>query len=222
MKVVGFPNMDISANSTTVWGNTRIRVALALDVTGSMASDGKMPAMKTAAKKLIDQLSANAKSPGDLYISMIPFSTHINVGPSKYQQPWLDWNDWEETNGDCSGAGDKSRTKCLSKGNVWTPDNHSKWNGCITDRDEDYDVKKTPPAISIAATMFQPDQLKPCPVELVPLSYDWSKLKASIDLLSPGGATNQPVGMAWAWLSLMTTLPLNAPAEDPNYSTRSS
>jgi len=25
------------------------------------------------------------------------------------------------------------------------------------------------------------------------------------------------VGMAWAWLSLQPTLPLNAPAEDPNY-----
>jgi Flp pilus assembly protein TadG len=217
MKVVGFPNMDLNVKSTTMWGNTRIRVALALDVTGSMASDGKMPAMKAAAKKLIDQLSANAKSPEDLYISMIPFSTHINVGASKYQQTWLDWNDWEETNGDCSGGGDKSRTKCLSKGNVWTPNNHSKWNGCITDREEEYDVKKTPPVTVNVATLFQPDQFSPCPVELVPLSYDWAKIKASIDQLSPGGPTNQPVGMAWGWLSLMPTLPLNAPPEDSSF-----
>ena len=151
MKVVGFPSMDLNVNSTTMWGNTRIRVALALDATGSMASDGKMPAMKAAAKKLIDQLSANAKSPGDLYISMISFSTHVNAGASNYQQTWLEWKDWEETNGDCDGGGDKSRTKCLSKGNVWTPDNHSKWNGCITDRDEDFDVTKAPPVIANAA-----------------------------------------------------------------------
>jgi len=217
MRVVGFPNMDLNSNSTTMWGNTRIRVALALDATGSMASAGKMPAMKEAAKKLIDQLSANAKTPGDLYISMIPFSTHVNAGPSNYQQQWLDWTGWEETNGDCDGGGNKSRTKCLSKANVWTPDNHSKWNGCITDRDEDFDVRKTPPVTANVASLFQPDQFNPCPVELVPLSYDWSKIKSSIDQISPGGPTNQPVGMAWAWLSLMPTLPLNAPVEDANY-----
>lgn len=60
-----------------MWGNTRIRVALALDATGSMANSGKIPAMKEAAKELIDQLSANAKTAGDLYISMIPFSTPL-------------------------------------------------------------------------------------------------------------------------------------------------
>jgi hypothetical protein len=54
-------------------------------------------------------------------------------------------------------------------------------------------------------------------VELVPLTTDWTKLKASIDLITPGGPTNQPVGMAWGWLSLQPTAPLNAPVEDPNY-----
>ena len=217
LKVIGFSTLGLDVKSTTVWGNTRIRVALALDATGSMASAGKMPAMKEAAKKLIDQLSANVKKPDDLYISMIPFSTHVNAGPSKYQQSWLDWNDWEEVNGDCDKGSDKSRTKCTSKGGVWAPDQHSTWNGCITDRDEDFDVKKTPPTTSNTSSLFQPEQYKPCPVELVPLTYDWSKLKSSIDQITPGGPTNQPVGMAWAWLSLMPTLPLNAPPEDSNY-----
>ena len=217
MKLAGFPTMDLNVNSTAAWGNTRLRVSLALDSTGSMADKGKMPAMQAASKKLIDQLQANAKSTGDLYISLIPFSTHINAGPSNYQQSWLDWADWEEANGDCDKGSDKSRAKCLSKGNVWTPDKHSTWNGCITDRDEDFDVKKTPPASSNTPTLFQPEQFDPCPVQLVPLTYDWSKLKSSIDQMSPGGPTNQPVGMAWAWLSLMQTAPLNAPSEDANY-----
>ncbi len=86
LNIIGFPSLNLNMASSAAWGNTRLRVALTLDATGSMADKGKMPAMQAAAKKLIDQLSANAKSPGDLYISMIPFSTHINAGPANYQQ----------------------------------------------------------------------------------------------------------------------------------------
>jgi Flp pilus assembly protein TadG len=218
LRVAGFPTMDLSVKSTTTWGNTRLRVALALDSTGSMDKDDKMEAMQAAAKKLIDQLSANAKSPGDVYISLIPFSTHVNVGKTNYSQTWLDWNDWEEVNGDCNiNSGDKSRTRCGQKGGTWKPDSHTTWNGCVTDRDEDYDVKKTPPAAANASTLFQPEQFAQCPAQLVPMTYDWTTLKTRIGEMSPGGPTNQPVGMAWGWLSLMQTAPLNAPAEDGDF-----
>ena len=36
MRVVGFPTIDFKTSSTSAWGNVRMRVALALDVTGSM------------------------------------------------------------------------------------------------------------------------------------------------------------------------------------------
>ena len=44
MRVAGFPNMNFGTSATTTWGNIRMRVALVLDVTGSMADDGKMTA----------------------------------------------------------------------------------------------------------------------------------------------------------------------------------
>src|SRR6185436_14446928 len=55
----GNGKIDTSFNvsATSAWGNVRMRVAMALDVTGSMKDDDKMPAMQTAAKSLIDQLS---------------------------------------------------------------------------------------------------------------------------------------------------------------------
>ena len=68
---------------------------MALDNTGSMADDGKMPAMQTAASNLIDQFSALAKNPGDIYISIVPFAKDVNVGASNYNQTWIDWTDWE-------------------------------------------------------------------------------------------------------------------------------
>jgi Flp pilus assembly protein TadG len=95
MKVVGIPTIDFSLGSSAKWGNKKLRVALALDNTGSMAQDGKMPALKTAASNLIDQLSALQKNPGDVYISIVPFSRDINAGGSNYGQTWIDWTDWE-------------------------------------------------------------------------------------------------------------------------------
>src|SRR4051812_16234581 len=78
MRVAGFPQIGFDTSSTSAWGNVRMRVAMVLDNTGSMADNGKMPAMQTAAKSLIDQLSALAKNPGDVYISVVPFAKDVN------------------------------------------------------------------------------------------------------------------------------------------------
>ncbi len=88
MKIAGFPTMGFSASSTTAWGNVKMRVALALDNTGSMAQDNKLPALQNAVAGsggLIDQLSNLAKSPGDVYISVIPFAKVVNVGSTNYR-----------------------------------------------------------------------------------------------------------------------------------------
>src|SRR4051794_27365110 len=99
MKVAGFPNINFNTSSTAAWGSVRMRVAMALDNTGSMAEDGKMPAMQNAAKALIDQLSALAKTNGDIYVSIIPFAKDVNVGDNNYTQSWIDWTDWDAANG---------------------------------------------------------------------------------------------------------------------------
>src|ERR1700741_700183 len=99
MRLAGFPEMGFGTASTTTWGNVRMRVALVLDVTGSMADDGKMTALQPAAKALIDQLSALAKTNGDIYISIVPFSKDVNMGPSFKDASWIDWTDWDANNG---------------------------------------------------------------------------------------------------------------------------
>ena len=97
MQIVGFPKLGFSTTSTTTWGNVKMRVALALDNTGSMASDGKITALRNAVAAsggLIDQLSALSKTNGDVYISLIPFAKVVNVNSSNYSQSWIDWTDW--------------------------------------------------------------------------------------------------------------------------------
>jgi Flp pilus assembly protein TadG len=95
MKVAGFPTIDFGSNATTTWGAARLRVALALDTTGSMADAGKIDALKTATKDLLAQLKSAESKPGDVYVSIIPFSKNVNLGSANYSASWIDWTDWE-------------------------------------------------------------------------------------------------------------------------------
>ncbi len=217
LKVAGRTSLPFSSTSTATWGNARLRVALALDNTGSMADDGKMSALKPAAKSLIDQLAALAKTPGDVYVSVVPFEKDVNVGSSNFNQNWLRWDLWENQNGACSNWRYSTKSACTSRGFTWTPGNHTSWNGCVTDRDQDYDIANTIPVNNQVTTQFPTEQDSNCPAAaLMPLSYDWTALKARVDQMNPDGSTNQPIGLAWAWQTLSAS-PFAYPAEDPNY-----
>jgi len=95
MRVAGFPNLNFNTASTSLWGNTRMRVAMVLDNTGSMASNGKMDALKKAATDMIDKLAALNKTAGDVYISIIPFAKDVNVGTANVGASWINWTNWE-------------------------------------------------------------------------------------------------------------------------------
>ena len=93
--------MSFSTNSTTAWGNVKMRVALVLDNTGSMAQNNKLVALQNAVAGsggLIDQLSGLARNNGDVYISVVPFAKTVNVGTtngtSNTSANWIDWTDW--------------------------------------------------------------------------------------------------------------------------------
>jgi Flp pilus assembly protein TadG len=230
MKVAGFPQLNFNTTSTAAWGNVRMRVAMALDNTGSMAQDGKIAALRTAASNLIDQLSALAKNQGDVYVSVVPFAKDVNVGASNFNQTWIDWTDWNAANGSCSKSSYTSQSTCVTAGKTWTPANHNTWTGCVADRTQPYDTQNTTPAIANVATLFPADEYyensqkyckpgnNPPLQQIAPLSYDWTALKTMINAMQPTGGTNQPIGMAWAWQTLQQAAPMNAPAEDPNFS----
>jgi Flp pilus assembly protein TadG len=95
MRVVGVQTMDFQTNSTSTWGMKRMRVALVLDNTGSMDSNGKMGAMKKAATDMITDLSSYSKKSGDVYISIIPFAKDVNVGTANVGAAWINWSEWE-------------------------------------------------------------------------------------------------------------------------------
>jgi len=320
-RVMGINQLNVGSSSTIKWGNQRLRVALVLDTTGSMASAGKIDALKTATKNLIDQLKAAASVNGDVYISILPFSKDVNVGASNSNAAWLQFDDgtdksWDGANGTCSKAGysprsvcqgqsscsltgyttqstctaagtcsvagNNTQSSCTSAGTcsnpgqttqssctgnkacsdsqysnknscqnhndtwgfgtwtpgvwtagvwtpgVWTPNNHSTWNGCVTDRgaatgpgtSAGNDQTVTTPSTGDATTLFYAEQYSLCAPAMRGLAYDWSAMKTAVDGLTPNGSTNQPIGLVSGWHSLVGIGPFTSPAKDANYTYR--
>lgn len=214
LNVLGFRAIPINATAVATWGNSRLRVALVLDNTGSMSSDDKMTALKTASHNLLTQLENAATQPEDIYVSIIPFNKDVNVDPANYDQPWLSWDDWEAVNGTCSSRHYHRKSSCESNGMTWTPDDHSSWNGCVTDRDQNYDTTNDPPVAG--STLYPAEQFSSCPAKLMGLSNNWTTLSAKIDEMTPAGNTNQAIGLQMGWQSL-TAAPFTIPAMDSLY-----
>src|SRR5712691_11178285 len=158
LQLVGMnPSFPVGAHAEVQWGNSRLRVALVLDNTGSMSQSNKIGALKTATTNLIAQLQSVASVNGDVYVSIIPFVKNVNVGSSNYAANWIDSTGWKANNGSCSTNGStqstcqtahcsnsqyKTKSTCQShsatwyNAGTWTPKtfNSTNWNGCVTDR----------------------------------------------------------------------------------------
>jgi hypothetical protein len=94
----------------------------------------------------------------------------------------------------------------------WVVNARSTWTGCVTDRNQDYDVNNTAPSTSIVASQFVSHQYTACPTSMMPLSSDWTALNNKIDALDPNGNTNVTIGLAWAFHTLTAAGPLGTAA----------
>ncbi|MGH6770305.1 MAG: VWA domain-containing protein [Xanthobacteraceae bacterium] len=218
-KVIGQQNLNIDVSSQVLWGMKKLELALALDNTGSMASSNKMTELKKAAKNLLMTLKTAAKKDEDIRIAIIPFAREVNVGTSNINATWLRWDEWEAENGGSGGGGMFCIFGWCWNGTSWVPQgsggsgssNHSSWNGCVMDRDQDYDVLDTAPSTSIKATLFPAKQASNCPVSLLPLtpvSSQHGTLVSKIESMTPVGNTNVTIGLAWGWHALTPNSPL--------------
>jgi hypothetical protein len=118
----------VTGSSTTKWGSNRLRVALVLDNTGSMADNGKMTALQAATNSLLTQLQNAVTVNGDVYVSIVPFVKDVNLGASNWNSNYIYWgtvaqdssltdnNSWDANNGYCSaGSSYNTRSACVAK-----------------------------------------------------------------------------------------------------------
>ena len=224
LQVIGYPSLSFNVGSTVAWGNSRLRVALVLDNTGSMNDNGKIGALQTATKNLLTQLKAAATNNGDVYVSIIPFVKDVNLGASNYNASWIDWTDWNSLNGSCSQSKYTDKSSCEAKNKVWTPDSHSTWNGCVVDRGDtnapnsgNYDTNVVVPSIANTATLYSAEQYPYCPQAAMGLNYDWTGMNNLVNSMVASGNTNQAIGLQLGWMSLNGGGPFVAPAMASGY-----
>jgi Flp pilus assembly protein TadG len=145
-KLLGYDTFHINASSTAKWGTRRLRVALVLDNTGSMADAGKMPALKTATHGLLNQLQGAVTQPGDVYVSIVPFVKDVNLGASNWNSNWIYWGNstqdpgesdntsWEALHGTCDSNAtyNNNRNNCRTRGGVCSNTSFTRQSTCTT------------------------------------------------------------------------------------------
>jgi Flp pilus assembly protein TadG len=133
MKVMGTDKLDISYTNEISKEVKGLEVVMALDNTGSMASSGKIQALRTSAKDLVDILFGNQENPEKLKIGMVPFVTSVNIGPAN--QGFVNWGAQQWT-----PHGPVTVTQDSYKFNADGTATNTVWKGCIKERPYPNDV----------------------------------------------------------------------------------
>ncbi len=214
--VVNIDTLPLSGSASVRWGSKGLMVALVLDNTGSMASSGKLTALKSATHNFLSKLQSAAGEEGDVYVSIIPFAKDVNLGSSNYEANWLDWTDWDSS---CDSSGHHGH----GHGHCSVPA-HDTWTGCVVDRGNSsgpasgaYDTNVDTPTTSNKATLYVPEDYSDCPQQVLGLSYDWSAMSTLVDNMYATGNTNQALGLQAGWMSLAGGGPFTVPEiSDPD------
>jgi len=138
MKLANISTVDVGAASTVTKKERNIELVLVLDTTGSMGSGGKMSAMQSAAKKMVQTLFQDKSTSDSLKIGVVPFSAAVNIGTDKLNSGWLDKTaktkvSWEDF---------KSGVKVLD---LYDDLKNRKWAGCVRERDGNFELTDDPP-----------------------------------------------------------------------------
>jgi Flp pilus assembly protein TadG len=143
-KILGYDTFNLMASSTSKWGTNRLRVALVLDNTGSMADAGKIGALKTATKGLLAQLQGAVTQAGDVYVSIIPFVKDVNMGATNASADWIYWGSvaqdpsqtdttsWDASHGTCTSntTYNNNRSRCFTRGGSCSNNSFSTQSTC--------------------------------------------------------------------------------------------
>ena len=220
MKVAGFPNLSFNAGSTTTWGNVRMRVAMALDNTGSMADDGKIAAMQTAAKSLDRQAQRarqdhrrrlHLRSCRSPRTSMSAPATTTRVGSTR--PPGTPFAQRQLRNV-LSIPTIRTRSSCVAAGKSWTPiitnlerllDGPRQGHGPTRRVTEPLRVTHRRCSVrrffrTQPVRLFQTATIQRMhdPVDAAELRLDRAQGHDQLDAARTATPT-RPIGMAWAW-----------------------
>jgi hypothetical protein len=65
--------------------------------------------------------------------------------------------------------------------------------------------------------LFAAEQFASCAQSVMELNDNWTAMSTLVNGMTPGGNTNQAIGLALGWMSLAGGGPFTVPAKDPNF-----
>jgi Putative Flp pilus-assembly TadE/G-like len=229
MSLVGIPSMGLGAYSEVEKGGQVLELALVLDNTASMNSEGRLDALKISAKKLVDTITTKKPAGAYVKIGIVPFSNYVNVGLGNRNKSWIDVPaDYTETTQQYwVDYPDRSDKNChtvehpyLNDGvpAIWKEDvcdtvlgqerknyyypTHT-WNGCVGSRNSPLDENIGSPNVKYPGIL---DVL--CPMALTELTDNKSTIDSQIDAMVATGDTYIPAGVLWGWNMLDSQQPI--------------
>jgi len=162
MKLANFDSLSVGVNAKITKKQRNIELALVLDTTGSMASGGKMSAMQSAAKKMVQTLFEGKSTSDTLKIAVVPYSAAVNIGTDKINSGWLDKATYPNNSNIAKEDFAFSNGQSVLK--LYDQIKNRKWAGCVRERAEPYDLTDDPPGSSAASKWvpyFAPDEPDP-------------------------------------------------------------
>jgi Flp pilus assembly protein TadG len=157
---------EVLATSEVRRGIDAIEVALVLDNTGSMQSEGRLSALKDAAKAMIDDLAELADRPGAaadaVKVSVVPFSSTVRIRGN------LSVSTYDPATHSGAGVPDymDGRARAIAAGSDLFSSAADRftllraigqpWGGCVESRRAPHDVLDTEPDAGNPATLYIP------------------------------------------------------------------
>ncbi len=158
LQVVGVTEMELAFSTEVEQNSNYIELALALDNTGSMRSNGKIEALRDAATILVDVMYEADKADERVKIGLVPFVTTVNIKDTattgSFSDSWMDNTGIATHNGENFDNVDPTNYPRHHK--ALYDASGVEWKGCVEARAEPYDTLQTPPSNGDPDTLFVP------------------------------------------------------------------
>ncbi len=199
-ELIGFKYLDFSVTSGSTYGIGNVDVAMVFDVSGSMASSGKIYALKDAAQDAVDILlpTGDNADMGEVRISMVSYSYMMDAGP--YFQ--------KVTNEEQHRIYNEAECKRFRRGKCrkWKTRRRVVDSTCVIERtgSEAFTDTDPGPGAWIKPAIDSIDANRPAcnPIPPLALTDNRSALKSYINKLYPSGGTAGHIGIAWGWYTI--------------------
>ncbi|MFM9890925.1 MAG: pilus assembly protein TadG-related protein [Rickettsiales bacterium] len=142
MAIFGNSQVRVDASSEITRSNAGMELALVLDITGSMWTNNNHIKLRDAATQLIDILYGPNDTNDNLWVSVVPFVTSVNIGSQSKATSWLRDNYTVATN-------DTGRYPAS-----YPVATYPKWKGCIEERTGGLDVTDDAPDAATPGTLW--------------------------------------------------------------------